>query len=223
MIRWQGLSYAYAGGHGGIGFDDQQLPAGGKVLLHGPSGSGKSTLLALLAGLLTPTTGQIEVAGQDLSRLSGRALDHWRGETIGMLPQRLHLSDSLSVEDNLAMPFLAAALPVDRARIAELLQRLGLAGLGQRRPAQLSVGQAQRVALARALMRRPKLILADEPTAHLDDRSTRQALSLLEQVAGELGATLLIATHDSRLHDGRAMLLQLRPPQPVEAVDGAAA
>ena len=201
MIAWQDLGHAYAAvpARPALRFADFSAPQGAQVLLRGASGSGKSTLLALLAGLLTPTSGHLQVAGVDPAGLGSRARDVWRGEAIGFVPQRLHLSDGLSVADNLSLPYVAAGRPVDGQRIAEVLHRLGLSGLDARRPATLSVGQAQRVAIARALLRRPRLILADEPTAHLDDAHASAAVALLNEVATELGATLVIATHDGRL------------------------
>lgn len=198
MIELQGLRYRYAQGPE-IAFADLVLPPGKGLLLRGVSGSGKSTLLALMAGLLSASAGRLLMAGTELGRLSPRQGDAWRGACLGFVPQRLHLSTALTVRDNLALPYLSAGLPVDRARIDELLQRLELQALAQRRPHQLSLGQAQRVALARALLRRPKLLLADEPTANLDDESAGAALSLLNQAALEQGATLVLATHDSRV------------------------
>lgn len=198
-IQWSGLSYRYAGGSGLLSFPDFRMAAGQHLLLRGPSGSGKSTLLALMAGLLTPTEGRIDMAGSDLGCLSARQRDAWRGAQLGFVPQRLHLSASLNVLDNLALPFISAGQPPRPERAQALLQHLGLADLGQRLPHQLSVGQAQRVALARALMRQPALLLADEPSASLDDRHARQVLDLLLDTAAEQGITLILATHDSRL------------------------
>ncbi|WP_119153014.1 ATP-binding cassette domain-containing protein [Caldimonas tepidiphila] len=181
-------------------FPSFAVPAGGTLLLRGASGSGKSTLLALLAGLLTPDAGQVVVDGTDVGALPARERDAWRARTLGFLPQRLHLSDSLSVRDNLALALWAggAAPPGGTEEIDALLARLGVAGLASRRPHELSGGQAQRVALARALLRRPRLLLADEPTASLDDAAAGAALDALQQAAGEGGATLVVATHDRR-------------------------
>ena len=186
MIALTGLRYRYAQG-AELVFDDLQLPAGAHLLLRGASGSGKSTLLALMAGLLSPSAGQVVMAGVALQLLSARQLDAWRGEHLGFVPQRLHLSAALSVADNLALPQLCAGLPPRPTRVAELLERLGLTALSQRLPHQLSVGQGQRVALARALMRRPRILLADEPSASLDDANTAQVLDLLLQAATEQG------------------------------------
>ena len=199
MLAWQGLSHRYDGAERAIRYADFGLGAGRHLLLRGASGSGKSTLLALLAGLLRVQQGALEVAGTDLAGLSPRALDAWRGATLGVVPQRLHLSDALTVAENLALPALAAGQGADPERAAELLAALDIAELAGRRPHQLSVGQAQRVALARALMRRPRLLLADEPSANLDDEHTLHMLALLLDAAEREGCTLIIASHDARV------------------------
>jgi putative ABC transport system ATP-binding protein len=125
--------------------------------------------------------------------------DAWRARTIGFLPQKLHLSAALTVAQNLAMAQWAAGQAEDPHRIAATLAALGVADLGRRKPAQLSGGQAQRVALARAVLLQPRVILADEPTASLDDEAAAAAIALLLQTAQQHGATLVIATHDGRV------------------------
>lgn len=192
------LVYRYPGG-AALQFPDVALPQGGTLLLRGPSGSGKSTWLALAAGVLTPSAGEMVVAGQPLGILAGRARDAWRAGAIGLLPQKLYLSEALTVAGNLGLVYYAAGLPVDHAAIARTLAALGVGDLAARRPAQLSGGQAQRVALARAVLRAPRVILADEPTASLDDAACEAALGLLRQSAAACGATLVIATHDRRV------------------------
>jgi putative ABC transport system ATP-binding protein len=198
MVLTRALRYDYPGGPA-LSFDDLDVPQGATLLLHGSSGAGKSTWLALAAGLLTPTAGEIMVAGQALSGLSGTARDAWRARRLGFLPQKLHLSEALSVERNLALAFYAAGLPVNREAVHGALDQLGVASLARRRPSQLSGGQAQRVALARALLMQPRVILADEPTASLDDEAASTALRLLEECAFRCNATLVIATHDRRV------------------------
>jgi len=198
VIRTEALTFRFAGGKA-LHFADVDLPQGATLLLRGPSGSGKSTWLALAAGLLRPEQGRITVAGQCVGDLAGARLDAWRGSTIGFLPQRLHLSEALTVQGNLALAYVAAGLPVDSSSIARALQALGVSELAQRRPAQLSGGQAQRVALARAVLRRPSVLLVDEPTASLDDEACAHALGLLQMAASGASATLVMATHDRRV------------------------
>lgn len=200
-IESQGLLYRWPGAGSALSFPDLSVPAGGVLLLRGASGSGKSTLLALLAGLLTAQQGQLRVDGTEPSTLSPAGRDAWRGRTIGFLPQRLHLSQALDVRHNVALALWATGQLATTAaqQVESTLQRLGVTDLAGRRPHQLSGGQAQRVALARALVTQPKLLLADEPTASLDDEAAAQALAALDQGAGSVGATLLIATHDRRI------------------------
>ena len=198
MILTAGLTYRYPGGVS-LNFPDVDVPQGTVLLLSGPSGCGKSTWLALVAALVAPTGGQLEVAGQPLASLKPAAADAWRARTIGFLPQKLHLSAALTVYQNLAMAQWAAGVPENAAHIEQALAALGVAELSARLPAQLSGGQAQRVALARAVLLQPTLILADEPTASLDDVAAADAVALLLATAQAQGATLVIATHDARV------------------------
>ena len=200
MVKTRALRYQYPGGPA-LAFDDLEVPQGATVLLHGSSGSGKSTWLALAAGLLTPSAGEVVIAGQPLSKLSRAARDAWRGRQLGFLPQKLHLSEALTVERNLALAYYAAGLPENRAAVQQALDRLEVGELADRRPSQLSGGQAQRVALARTILMEPKVILADEPTASLDDQAALTGLRLLEECAFQCNATLVIATHDRRVRE----------------------
>ena len=168
-------------------------------LLSGPSGSGKSTLLHLLAGFFPPSYGQVLVAGHPLHKLKPAALDRFRGRHVGIVLQRLHLVESLSVLDNVLLAQYLAGVRQDRARVREVLDDLGLAQKAHAHPHELSFGQAQRVAVARAVVNRPSVLLADEPTSNLDDERCLQTLDLLETVARACSATLLIATHDQRI------------------------
>lgn len=198
MLRTASLAYQYPGSVP-LALPDLDVPQGGAVVLRGNSGSGKSTLLALAAGLLTAASGSIEIAGQNPALLKPAQRDAWRGRTVGFLPQRLHLSDALSVFDNLALAYFAIGAPTDTAQVMQSLDALGVADLAQRMPHALSGGQAQRVALARAVLMQPKAILADEPTASLDDDAASSAATLLAQAAARSGATLVVATHDARV------------------------
>ena len=198
MIHSHGLRYQYPGGPL-LAFADVAVPQGGVLLVSGPSGCGKSTWLALVAALMAPTAGTLVVAEQPLAALRGASADAWRARSIGFLPQALHLSAALSVQRNLALAQWAAGQAQDDGAITRALQALGVAELAQRRPAQLSGGQAQRVALARAVLMRPRVILADEPTASLDDEAAAAAVTLMHQTALAQGATLVIASHDVRV------------------------
>jgi putative ABC transport system ATP-binding protein len=188
------------------------VATGQHSLILGPSGSGKSTLLHLIAGLLRPSCGRVVVAGQDLSALAPAELDAFRGRSIGIVLQRLHLIPVLSVRDNLRLARTLARLPPDAARIDALIADLGLAALARVRPSRLSQGESQRAAIARAVVNHPTLILADEPTSALDDANCEAVLALLRTQAEGFGATLVIATHDARLKPLFHNRLELPPP-----------
>ncbi|MCC5810879.1 MAG: ATP-binding cassette domain-containing protein [Ectothiorhodospiraceae bacterium] len=207
MLRFTQVQYRYPSTEA-LSLPDWEAAQGEHWLLLGASGSGKTTMLQLAAGLLTPTAGTVEVAEQRLASLSGRTLDRFRGQRIGIVFQTLHLVSALTVEQNLRLAQYLAGLPQDSERITEVLEPLGIAHKRKRRPHQLSQGEAQRVALARAVLNRPSVLLADEPTSALDDRSCEQVAKLLLSQARACGATLVIATHDARL--GRYIPQQLQ-------------
>ena len=215
MIETRQLRLQYPGGPL-LSFSDLRVPQGATLLLRGASGAGKSTWLALAAGLLAPSDGEVTVAGPAVHGLARAARDRWRGTHLGFLPQKLHLSEALTVQGNLALAYFAIGRPEDPVAIARALDALGVGGLAHRKPSQLSGGQAQRVALARAVLMKPRVILADEPTASLDDEAARAALKLLEQSAFDCDATLVIATHDSRVRAALPAAIQheigLQPP-----------
>ncbi len=198
MIVCRDLACQYPGG-ARLTFPDIAVPQGGVLLLRGRSGSGKSSWLALAAGLMAASEGEIEVAGQSLGALRPVQRDAWRARNVGFLPQKLHLSAALTVAGNLELVYFAAGLPPDALAIRAALQALGVGELAMRRPPQLSGGQVQRVALARAVLLQPRVLLADEPTASLDDVAAQDALALLQGTAQRCGATLVIATHDARV------------------------
>ena len=198
MFAIQNLTHAYAGREV-LRVDEWRAEQGAQWLMLGPSGSGKSTLLHVLAGILRPASGQAVVAEQDLGALSEAALDRFRGKHIGIVLQRLHLIDSLSVLNNLLLAQYMAGAKQDAARVREVLASLDLADKASAMPHELSHGQAQRVAVARAVVNKPKLLLADEPTSNLDDVRCVQVLDLLLDQARACGATLVIATHDQRI------------------------
>jgi putative ABC transport system ATP-binding protein len=198
MIAVRGLAHRY-GAVEALRLSDWKVAQGERWLILGPSGCGKSTLLHVLAGLVRPTDGEVEVAGENLRRLDGARLDRWRGSTVGIVLQALHLVKHLSVRDNLRLAQYLAHMPQDDARIDDTLGALGVAEKAARRPSELSQGEQQRVAIARAVVNRPKLLLADEPTANLDDAAAAKVVDLLSEQAGRHGATLVVATHDARV------------------------
>ena len=198
MIAVRGLAHRY-GAVEALRLAEWKVAQGERWLVLGASGSGKSTLLHALAGLIQPTEGEIEVAGENVRRLDGGRLDRWRGTTVGIVLQALHLVKHLSVRDNLRLAQYLARVPQDDARINDTLTALGVAAKAGRRPTELSHGEQQRVAIARAVVNRPKLILADEPTANLDDAAAARVVDLLSEQAARHGATLVVATHDARV------------------------
>lgn len=178
---------------------DVSIAAGQHTLLLGHSGCGKTTLLNLVAGLLPAVSGEVTVCATSLVGLSESARDSFRAACVGIIMQRLHLISALTVFENLALARRLAGLPVDERAIRTTLESLNVGEKWNVRPHQLSQGEAQRVAIARAIVNRPALILADEPTSALDDANSAAAMTLLFSVAAESGATLLVATHDSRI------------------------
>lgn len=176
------------------------LPAGGRMSVSGPSGSGKSTLVNVITGLERPTSGQVIWNGTDIAALSEAARDSWRGANIGLVMQDFHLFPGLSALDNVLLPARLARV-ADRAMVAragELLAEVGLTRPGQGVET-MSRGEMQRVAVARALLRRPGVIVADEPTASLDAANGAAIGALLIGLAEETRATLIVVSHDPGL------------------------
>ncbi|MEW6357525.1 MAG: ABC transporter ATP-binding protein [Planctomycetota bacterium] len=173
-----------------------------QVALVGPSGCGKTTLLNLISGIVAPDAGEIQVGAARLDRLSGRAMDRFRGATIGYIFQGFNLIQPLNALQNMlvALRFGRAVRGRERgARAVEMLDRVGLSHRLKHYPFELSMGEQQRLAIARALANKPPLILADEPTASLDARNAAEVLTLLREVCPEGSHTLLIVTHDSNI------------------------
>ena len=216
IVEARGLTREYEMGAGRVvALADVELDvtAGEYVAIMGPSGSGKSTLLHLLGCLDRPTRGVYRLGGEDVAGLPDRALSRIRGTRIGFVFQTFNLAPQLTVMENVAMPFLYqnGARDVER-RVAEAVERVGLADRAAHRPPELSGGERQRAAIARALVVEPLLILADEPTGNLDSATGARILDLFGELNAQ-GTTLLVATHDPevaarcrrtlRLADGR--------------------
>ena len=204
-----GLRFAWPGAETfSIAVDAFALTAGERVLLIGPSGSGKSTFLSLLAGILVPDEGRLDVLGTDMKSLSRSARDRFRADHFGIIFQMFNLLPYASILDNVVLPLSFA--PARRKRVEveggveaearRLIGKLGLdAGLAHARAARLSVGQQQRVAVARALIGRPEIIVADEPTSALDRDSQIAFLDLLAAETVAAGSTLVMVSHDQSL------------------------
>ena len=196
LVSFDRVTKRYDGDRAALTDATFTLNRGEFVLLTGPSGAGKSTVVRLVCGLEAPTSGQVMVAGEDIARMSRRALPFLR-RSLGVILQNLMLLNDRSVLDNVALPALAAGLSHTEARqrAQAALARVALEpDVGRVRPDALSGGEQQRVALARAIVNRPALVLADEPTAHLDETGALHLLQLLEQFV-VAGVTVMMATH----------------------------
>ena len=178
-----------------------EVPPGRIVAITGRSGSGKSTLLHLAAGIDAPTSGEVLLLGRSLAALPDRERTRLRRDHVGLVFQFFHLLPHLSVEENVLVPALVAGdpLPGAAARARELLGRVGLAGRARDAVQKLSGGEMQRVALCRALLRRPRLLLADEPTGNLDEESGEVVMDLLLGLARGEGSAVLFVTHSREL------------------------
>ena len=212
MLSFRGVVKRYAQPEGEVtvlGGVDLAIAAGEAVALLGESGSGKSTLLHLAAGLDAPDAGRITVGGQTLAALDDRALAALRRGTVSLVFQQFHLIGTLSVADNIR--FQAALCGrLDAAFEAELIDRLSLRTQLDKYPHQLSGGQQQRVAIARALLHRPALVLADEPTGNLDERSSGAVMALFRDLVKAAGSALLMVTHSRDMADYLDRRLWLR-------------
>ncbi|GAA1470552.1 ABC transporter ATP-binding protein [Microbacterium thalassium] len=177
---------------------DLEIRPGDFLTIQGPTGGGKSTLLQLLGALDRPTSGEVRVAGHDLAKASGADLQRLRAHEIGFVFQGFNLIPTLTAHENVDMALEPLGLSrAERAeRVTEALAHVGLADRGDHRPSELSGGQQQRVAIARAIVKRPRVLLADEPTGNLDESMRDEILAVLESLNSE-GLTLIVVTHDS--------------------------
>lgn len=198
MLQTKALTYSYKNGNS-FRFPDLSCGPGEALLITGNSGMGKTTLLHLLAGILRPVSGEIDIDEYSIASLSEKKLDRFRGQKIGLVLQQNHFVQSLHVLDNILLATKLAGKSANREKAVGLLQRLKLEDKIYNKPAELSQGQQQRVSIARALINEQTLILADEPTSSLDDTHCHAVAELLIEQAAISHAALVIVTHDQRL------------------------
>lgn len=200
MVKIHSLKHAYQGANP-IRYPDWEVPDGVHAVILGNSGCGKTTLLHLIGGLMSPSEGEILVAGERLDEKSTASLDRFRGEHIGIIFQKPHLVRSLTVKENLLLAQYLGCKKQDARQATHVLESLSIGELSNRKVHQISHGQAQRVSIARAVINQPKLLLADEPTASLDDENCSRVIDLLKSQAEASRSTLIVATHDHRVKD----------------------
>lgn len=193
-----------------------EIAQGEFIAVVGPSGSGKTTLLGLLAGLDTPTRGQVILDGTDITNLSEDARARLRGEKVGFVFQTFQLIPTLTALENVQVPLELRGERNAESRAKELLGRVGLADRVAHLPTQLSGGEQQRVALARAFANRPRILFADEPTGNLDGTTGERIVALLEELNSEAGSTIVLVTHDVALAERARRLIRLRDGAVVE-------
>ena len=197
MISTKGLNFKY-NDQASFSFPDINLGKDENLLIIGSSGIGKTTLLHLLAGLLESNSGSINLYGQDISKLTQHQIDKFRGQNIGIVFQKPHFVNSLTVKENLQLAQYLGNKK-DQNRIIDILSSLDILDKENKKPKKLSQGEKQRASIAMAIVNSPKLILADEPTSSLDDENCDRVIKLLKKQASEFKAQLIVITHDNRL------------------------
>jgi putative ABC transport system ATP-binding protein len=189
-----------------------EIERGEFTAIVGPSGSGKTTLLHLLGGLDNPTSGSVELSGTNIADMSGATLSDFRRDHIGFIFQSYNLIPVFSAEENIEYIMLLQGVDASerKRRVADMLQQVGLEGLGNRRPNKLSGGQQQRVAIARAMVSRPQIILADEPTANLDSKNGIALLDLMKELNQQSKMTFVFSTHDEKIMSRASRLIHMQ-------------
>jgi len=208
MLACTELSFSYDNKKT-FNFPSFSCEKGETLLILGNSGVGKTTLLHLLALLLTPNSGSIEIKGKELAMLTSKEASQMRANHLGIVYQKPHFVSSLNVIDNLLLANYLADQKESKTQAQKLAQNLGISELLDKKTSLLSGGEQQRVSIARALMNNPDVILADEPTSNLDDENCEKVIQLLENQSKYIGAALVIVTHDQRLKDNFKNIITL--------------
>jgi len=199
MIKVESIKYSY--GQDVIRYPDFEIEDKSNFVILGNSGSGKTTLLHLMSGLLKMQEGVITIDDVELAKLRQDEMDHFRGKNVGLVFQKAHLINSLTVKGNLLAAQYFSGVSPQKQRVLEALTELDLVERQNAKPHELSQGEAQRVAIARAVLNRPKVILADEPTSSLDDENCFKVLKVLMNEAENYKASLVVVTHDQRVKE----------------------
>lgn len=200
MLTCHNLTFAY-NNQKQFSFPSFSCASGDTLLILGNSGTGKTTLLHLLALLLTPKSGSIQIENQEFAKLNSQEAARMRARLLGIIYQKSHFVSSLNVLDNLLLANFLADKTMAKEQAEKLAKGLGFYDLLDKKTSLLSGGEQQRVSIARALMNNPEVILADEPTSNLDDDNCEKVINLLENQSKNIGASLVIVTHDQRLKD----------------------
>ncbi len=208
MLKTTDLSFNY-NSDSSFSFPDIKLEENEHLLILGESGIGKTTLLHLLAGILSPKAGSVLVNNEDLSVLSSKKLDAFRGKNIGIIFQNTVAISSLTVYENLKARLFFSKISNKNKAIDDILNQLDLTQVKKQKPNTLSIGQLQRLGIALGVIHRPKIILADEPTSSLDDKNCNLVIDLLKSQAKESNANLVIITHDQRIKNSFHNTLEL--------------
>ncbi len=202
VVSLEDVKFAYRSGAGSLevlSIPAWKLEEGSRVAISGPSGCGKSTLLNIIAGLLVPDEGRVEVCGERLDRMGEAARDRFRAAHLGYIFQNFNLLQGFTALENVLLAMTFSGKDAGAAFAEELLEQVGLSARMHHYPARMSVGEQQRVAVARALANRPDLVLADEPTGSLDPKNSSEVIKLLRETTTDRGVSLIVVSHEEEV------------------------